>query len=682
MQSRFIGAIVVSFLAAGPLAAYIQNQRSTGASMVRSDFRAIPYVVDSRTAPGLLNAAGQFTITPESDPIGAIRGALESWSDIPYSEVHFAPFEIRAGSDPRNDGVNVITFADTAQTRSLVGDAVAVTFLYTNANGVLTDTDILFNPRLRFSTDPDPTSFDIQGTLTHELGHALGLDHSAVFGATMFAITATGTNRIARLTNDDIAFVRDVYPSADEPQAFGEIRGRVNFSYAPPVEGAHVVAVDAQQNVVVGTLSAGDGSYRIGGLPPGRYWLYAEPLDGPASQFQLGPTRGFVDLFRTNFYGGLAIPQQLEVRAGAAVAADLVVENSNPTLNIRGSAAAPAGVAEPGGLIAEVQPGGTFDIEIYGEGLGSSEINESAVTFLGAGLEVVGGSLKRTPGFGSSYPLLSFQVKVAPTTPAGLVTALVRTSTEAAALTGGIAVVDPLPAPLFSSGSVTNAASFLSGAVAPGEIVSIFGSNLGPDQGVLGGLDQSGRVVSLLGGVTVTFNGLPAPLFFASAGQLNVQVPMELAGAASALVVIQRGQAVSTPTVVTFRTARPGLFTMPATSTAVVVNQDGSLNSASNPAPRGSFITLFGTGQGPVDPALATGELAGGTQLSHVVSPVSVTIGGQPTTVSFAGMAPGFSGLLQVNAVVPAGASGGSQTPVELTIDGVATGQNATLAVQ
>jgi uncharacterized protein (TIGR03437 family) len=682
MQSRFIAILTILFLAAAPLAAYIQNQRSTGASMVRTDFTAIPYVVDSRTAPGLLNAAGQYTITPESDPLGAVQGALQAWTDIPYSQVHFSPSETSFGRGPRNDGVNLISFADSAETRSLVGDAVAVTLLYTAVTGVLIDTDILFNPRLRFSTDPDPTSFDIQGTLTHELGHALGLDHSAVLGATMFAITATGTNRIERLSADDVAFVRDVYPAAGAPQAFGQISGRVNFTFAPPVEGAHVVAVDSQQSIVLGGISGTDGTYRIGGVPPGRYWLYAEPLDGPASQFQLGPTRRFPDLFRTSFFGGLAIPQQLDVAAGAIAAADLVVENTNPTLNIRGSSAAPAGVSEPGGLIAEVQPGGTFDIEIYGEGLGSSEIQESAISFLGAGLDVVGGSLKKTPGFGSSYPLLSFRVVVAPNTPAGLVTTMVRTSSEVALLTGGIAVADPLPAPLFSSGSVTNAASFLSGPVAPGEIVSIFGSNLGPDQGVSGGLDQSGRVVSLLGGVTVTFNGLPAPLFFSSTGQLNVQVPLELAGASSAQLVIQRGQAVSSPTVVSLRTARPGLFTLPATSTAVVVNQDGALNSAASPAPRGSFITLFGTGQGQIDPTLATGELAGGAQLSRVVAPVSMTIGGQTATVAFAGMAPGFAGLLQVNAVVPPASTSGPQTPVELTIDGIPTGQNATLAVQ
>jgi uncharacterized protein (TIGR03437 family) len=681
MQARFATTIASVLLAAGPLAGYIQNQRSSGAPMSRSDFRAIPYALDSRTAPGLQNSNGQYTITPESDPLSAVQAAMQAWTDVAESEVRFLPFSTSSGQSPRNDGVDLITFADSAETRSLVGDAVAVTFLYTRLDGVLVDTDIVFNPRLRFSTEPDPTSFDIQGTLTHELGHALGLDHSGVIGATMYAITATGTNRIARLTSDDAAFARDVYPTASAPQLYGEIRGRVNFSFAPPVETAHVVAVDSRQNIIVAAVSEEDGAYRIGSVPPGTYFLYAEPLDGPANQFQLGPTRRFPDTFRTNFYGGMGNPQQLAVGPGTVVSADLVVENATPMINIRGSAAAPAGTSEPGGLLAQVQAGGIFDIELFGEGLGDPAIQESSISFLGAALRVVEGSIQRGVAPGTPYPLLSFQAEVADNTPAGLATVTVTTGVGMAALTGGIAVGDPLPVPLFSSSSVTNGASFVAGSAAPGEIVSIFGSNLGPEQGVLGGLDQSGRLVTLLGGVTVTFNGYRAPLFFVSAGQINAQVPMELAGSASALVLVQRGLAVSGPTVVPLEWARPGLFTLPLTTTAVAVNQDGSLNGGSNPARRGSFISLFGTGQGSVNPPLETGELAGSSTLSRVVAPVSVTIGGQPATVSFAGMAPGFAGLLQINAVIPAESRTGPQTPVEVVINGMPTGQNATLAV-
>jgi uncharacterized protein (TIGR03437 family) len=680
-------AVALSFLLAqaAPLSAYIQNQRPSGAPMSRSDFTAIPYSVDSRTAAGLQNTAGQFTITPGSDPLRAVQEAFDSWTNIPSSAVRFAAFETSTSVEPRNDGVNLITFADSPTTRSLVGDAVAVTFLFSRFSGALTDTDIVFNPRFRFSTEPDSTSFDIQGTLAHELGHAIGLDHTGVVGATMFATTTRGSNRIARLTSDDIAFARDVYPATEQPASTGQIQGRISYSLGISVEGAHVVAVDPAQNILVAGISGADGTYRIGGVPPGRYWLYCEPLDGPADESQLGPTRFNPDVFPTNFYGGLATPLQLELTSGAILAADLVVANASPTLNLEGSAAAPAGVSDPDGLLAEMQPGGLFDVEVYGEGLDSAEINESSISFLGAGINLVEGSLARgTARFtdGSFFPLLSFRVEVPSDTPAGLVTVLVATSSEVAALTGGIALVDPLPAPLFSSNSVTNGASFLPGPVTPGEIVSIFGLNLGPEQGVSGELDEFGRVVTMLGGVTATFNGVPAPLFFVSSGQINVQVPVELAGAASALVLVQRGQSASVPISVAVAAAGPGLFTLGTGPALVALNQDGAVNGVSNTAARGSIVTLFGTGQGLASPPLPTGQTAAAQPLSEVVAPVAVMIGGQIAEVKFAGMAPGFAGLLQINAVIPPGASGGQNTPVEVVIDGVATGQNGTIAVQ
>lgn len=686
MRSRLFASIACFMLVlAAPLAAYIQNQRPSGAPMVRIDATSIPYTIDGNTAAGLQNTIGQFTITPESDPLRAIQGAFDAWGNIPSSVVRFAPFETSTTVEPRNDGVNLITFADTASTRSLVGDAVAVTFLFTRFSGALTDTDIVFNPRLRFSTEPDPTSFDIQGTLTHELGHAIGLDHTGVVGATMFATTTRGTSRIATLSSDDIAFARDIYPSTGDPASTGQIVGNVTFTFGIPVEGAHVVAVDPVKNVLVGGLSAADGSFRIGGVPPGRYWLYCEPLDGPADEFQLGPTRLNPDIFPTSFFGGLAMPLQIEVTPGGILAAELVVDNASPTLNLEGSAAAPAGVSDPGGLLAEVQPGGLFDIELYGEGLDNPAINESSISFLGAGIEVVEGTLVRdTARFsdGTVFPLLRFRVEVFSDTPAGLVSALVATSSEVAVLSGGIAVVDPLPAPLFSSNNVTNGASFLPGPVTPGEIVSIFGLNLGPEEGVLGGLDQSGRVVTLLGGVSVTFNGVPASIFFASSGQINVQVPVEMAGVPSALVLVQRGQSASVPISVAVASARPGMFTLPFSSSLAAFNQDGTVNGASNAAPRGSVVTLFGTGQGLTNPPLASGQPASAQTLSRVVAPVTVLIGGQAAEVTFAGMTPGFAGLLQINVIIPPGSNIGPDTPIEVIIDGVASGQSATIAVQ
>jgi adhesin/invasin len=155
-----------------------------------------------------------------------------------------------------------------------------------------------------------------------------------------------------------------------------------------------------------------------------------------------------------------------------------------------------------------------------------------------------------------------------------------------------------------------------------------------------------------------------------------------LAGAANALVLVQRGQSVSVPISVAVASAHPGLFTIPFSSSLAALNQDGSVNSASNAAPRGSTVTLFGTGQGLTNPPLASGQPAPAQPLSRVVGTVTVQIGGQAAEVMFAGMAPGYAGLLQINAVIPAGANTGPNTPVEVVLDGVATGQNATISVQ
>ncbi len=171
---HFLPAVTVLALLL-PASAYIRNQRSRGIPYFRADFENIQYLLHESTAPGLTNRQG-----------AAVLAAMESWNRIESSQAHFA--EVQPGSlEPRNDGIQVITFADSLQTRSLVGSAVAITTLSSKASGELTDTDIIFNSSLPFSTNLADGSFDIQSTLAHELGHALGLDHSNVAGATMFA---------------------------------------------------------------------------------------------------------------------------------------------------------------------------------------------------------------------------------------------------------------------------------------------------------------------------------------------------------------------------------------------------------------------------------------------------------------------------------------------------------------
>jgi uncharacterized protein (TIGR03437 family) len=207
--------------------------------------------------------------------------------------------------------------------------------------------------------------------------------------------------------------------------------------------------------------------------------------------------------------------------------------------------------------------------------------------------------------------------------------------------------------PQVASEGVVNAFSGARDVVAPGEIVSVFGSGLGPINGVSfgfdplqGGLPRSGP------GISATWNGIPAPLYFVRSDQVNIQVPYELAGAATASLVItvngQTSEAVEKPVAPT----HPGLFSR-------VWNQDGTLNALENPASVDSVVVLYATGQGVTVPASRTGEAASGIY-PEPQAPVSVTIGGREAEVLFRGQAPGTAGVMQINARVPQGIGSGA----------------------
>jgi adhesin/invasin len=176
-----------------------------------------------------------------------------------------------------------------------------------------------------------------------------------------------------------------------------------------------------------------------------------------------------------------------------------------------------------------------------------------------------------------------------------------------------------------------------------------------------------------LGDVSVSVNGIAAPLFYASPSQLNVQVPYEvptppLEPANSALLVAIGGVSYSGLSLRVQPTA-PAIFQVG--SRAAAVNQDLTLNGEKSPAAAGSVISVFLTGQGQVAPAAATGRGAPASPLSLVTAPFSATIGGKNADVLFLGLAPGFAGLAQANIRVPALAAG--DHPLIVTIGGVSS---------
>jgi len=242
-------------------------------------------------------------------------------------------------------------------------------------------------------------------------------------------------------------------------------------------------------------------------------------------------------------------------------------------------------------------------------------------------------------------------------------------------------------APQLSAAQVVNAASFLPGPVAPGELVVLFPANAGPAAMVPAQLDSHGRATTVLGETRVLFDGVAAPLAYASRGQICAVVPYETAGRDSTEVVVEyqglRSPAVTLPVA---RTA-PGLFTLNSSGKgqAGMLNETGCCNSARNPAMRGSIVALYATGEGQTSPAGMDGRVIPYTTLADLPRPrlpVKVKLGGVRAEVVFAGAAPNMVSMMQVNIRVPVKAPLGDAVPLVLTVGGNSSPATATMAVR
>ncbi len=238
---------------------------------------------------------------------------------------------------------------------------------------------------------------------------------------------------------------------------------------------------------------------------------------------------------------------------------------------------------------------------------------------------------------------------------------------------------------LFTAQSVVNGASFLSGQIAPGELITIFGSALGPTSPVGLQLTPDGQsVTTSLGGTQVLFDGVPAPLTYVSATQVNAIVPFELAGnAVSTQVQVSVQGIASSPVTEFLASSVPAIFTASGGSgQGAILNQDNSPNSSSNPAAKGSVLQVFITGAGQTNPAGVDGQLAGSTP-SQPLGSVTATIGGVPATVQYAGSSNGLvAGVTQVNILIPPGAPSGSAVPIVIQVGANPSPTGVTVAIR
>jgi uncharacterized protein (TIGR03437 family) len=213
--------------------------------------------------------------------------------------------------------------------------------------------------------------------------------------------------------------------------------------------------------------------------------------------------------------------------------------------------------------------------------------------------------------------------------------------------------------------------------VTPGELISIYGAGLGPANGVGPVLDNQGMVPSSLAGVRVLFEGIPGPVLYAGAGQVNAVVPFTMYGRSTMRVEVEYNGVQSDAAVVSMADAAPALFGYRSTAAGnpiipIVVNPDGSLNSSANPAPAGSFITIYVTGLGETNPAGVDGEL---NSLPFPVPVLPVTVqsftNDQGFSILYVGGAPELvEGVGQINIQLSKTAYSGA---LALTVGGAST---------
>jgi len=241
--------------------------------------------------------------------------------------------------------------------------------------------------------------------------------------------------------------------------------------------------------------------------------------------------------------------------------------------------------------------------------------------------------------------------------------------------------------------AVVNVASYAAAALSPGELATIFGTNLGPATAAAMSI-TNGFVDTTVAGVSVTVDGHAAPLLYVSQNQITIQVPYEVAQGAGKQVMVANGANPPAVANVTIAAAIPGLFTVDSSGSgqAAVLNYNATtlqytLNSSSNPAKLGDTVVLYLTGEG--DYATALTPTHTGLVIPATLTPLpqlnplpAVTIGGATATVNYAGPIVGsIIGLLQINTVIPAGSTTGTAVPVSVAIGGASTQANVTISV-
>jgi hypothetical protein len=319
---RYFSALCVAaaLLLAIPALSYLNEY--TGQTPDHWDFAAFPVTYSINPNVGS-NIKGGSTAA-----VAVIQSSFDTWNTSPNAAVNITNAGSSSATSNGNDGVNLVCFVcpgdyskdstTLAVTWTTIADAVGENTGHGTRStfaGQIFDADILFNPNVQWTTSGTPTDpeEDLQTVATHEIGHFLGLDHSAVVRAVMYPFAPPV---LTTLSYDDVAAISSIYPKATPDFPTGSITGNVKFTSGTPVFGAHVFADSTDNTAVawpnirkstISALTKTDGTYSITGVPAGNYTVGAEPLDLPV-------TNSDIKDYSTNFAGRSSIDTVFNTR--------------------------------------------------------------------------------------------------------------------------------------------------------------------------------------------------------------------------------------------------------------------------------------------------------------------------------------------------------------------------------
>ncbi len=368
------------------------------------------------------------SISPQSDVEGAVRRSLEAWeqvADISF-ETTWTDKQSVSPSGNLGDGVSLITVAQTPENLVLFGNETeevsAQTRTFFNRQGFIGEADIVLNPYQQFSTDGAIGTYDLQSTLTHEIGHLLGLEHSSVMGATMQA--RQGKNGVYNLSafaartlaEDDITGIRALYGAKNtDDNCCGTVTGKVVQDKSKPNRKLQVWAEDADSGRVISeVLTNADGGFHIEGLNAGNYRFFAQnddKFDGATAE----------DLGSFEVVKGKTTSIIKKIRNG----------EKNFTVQYAGFNGQISDLAVP------LNGGKSYLIYLGGKNLSPENLE---IGFNSPYLSVTPNSIL-SHDYGTEISVVSFEIKVDPNTPTGEYSLFVKSQNDSKQfLVGGLTV--------------------------------------------------------------------------------------------------------------------------------------------------------------------------------------------------------------------------------------------------